>query len=81
MIEAWRTKMPFDGERALSHPNGQYHFDLAEANHMQLRAAGVRGEAIERSDICTRCDGSSWFSHRGQGPTTGRFASIITVLE
>lgn len=81
VIEGWRNSMPPDGERAISHPNGQWHFDIAEANRLQLRAAGVRDDAIERSQICTRCGGDRWFSHRGQGPLTGRFASIITVIE
>jgi YfiH family protein len=79
--EAWSESMPANGATALSRRDGQWHFDLAEANRLQLRAAGVREDAIERSGVCTRCGGNSWFSHRGQGPKTGRFASIISVVE
>lgn len=81
VADAWRSLMPANGELALMKSNGQWHFDLAEANYVELRAAGLRADAIERSGVCTRCGGPSWFSHRGQGPTTGRFASIIAVVE
>jgi YfiH family protein len=81
VAEAWIDAMPANGDAAFARHDGQWHFDLAEANRLQLRAAGLRNDAIEQSEICTRCSGSSWFSHRGQGPATGRFASIITVIE
>lgn len=81
VAERWRDAAVSGGERALTKPNGAWHFDLAEANYLQLRAAGVREDAIGRSGICTRCQGDTWFSHRAQGPATGRFASIITVIE
>jgi copper oxidase (laccase) domain-containing protein len=32
------------------------------------------------SDVCTRCDGDRWFSHRGQGPATGRFGAMIAII-
>ncbi len=67
VVEAWERVKPANGDTALDRPNGHWHFDLAEANRLQLRAEGLRDDAIERSDICTRCGGSSWFSHRGQG--------------
>lgn len=54
-------------------------FDLAAANTWLLRQAGVRPEHIERSGICTRCGTDDWFSHRGQGPATGRFGAIIAL--
>jgi YfiH family protein len=81
VVDAWERVKPVQGDAALDRPNGRWHFDLAEANRLQLRAEGLRHDAIERSELCTRCGGSSWFSHRGQGPATGRFASIISVVE
>ncbi len=81
VVEGWRDSMSMSGESALSRSNGTWNFDLAEANRLQLRAAGLRDDAIERSGVCTKCSGETWFSHRGQGPTTGRFASIIAVIE
>lgn len=81
VIDAWNKSMPSSGDSAVSRTNGQWRFDLAQANYLQLRTAGLRDDAIERSDTCTQCSGQSWFSHRGQGPNTGRFASIISVVE
>lgn len=81
VIEQWKATMPAGGETAISRPRGQWHFDLEEANWQQLRAAGVRADAIERSRACTKCNSEIWFSHRAQGALTGRFASIITVIE
>ncbi|TXG82348.1 MAG: peptidoglycan editing factor PgeF [Thermomicrobiales bacterium] len=81
VADSWSELGVPQGEIAVSKPNGQWHFDLAEANRLQLRAAGLREDAIERSGVCTRCGGPTWFSHRGQGPATGRFASIIAVVE
>ncbi len=81
VFDGWHDAMPQGGDTAIRRPNGRWHFDLAEANRLQLRAAGVRGDAIEQSHICTKCSQNSWFSHRAQGPATGRFASIITVIE
>lgn len=81
VVDSWQTLMPGTGDLAVSRANGQWHFDLAEANRLQLRSSGLRNDAIEQSGICTRCGDGSWFSHRGQGPYTGRFASIIAVIE
>jgi polyphenol oxidase len=55
-------------------------FDLAAANALLLERAGVRADRIERSGECTSC-GAGWFSHRGQGPATGRFAAVIALAD
>ena len=81
VIEQWSAAPVPGGARAIRRSDGRWHFDLAEANRQQLQAAGVRPDAIGCSGICTRCEGDRWFSHRAQGPLTGRFASIITVIE
>jgi len=57
----------------------RWSFDLAAANSLLLLEAGLRPEHIEHSGICTRCGGADWFSHRGQGPATGRFGAIIAL--
>jgi copper oxidase (laccase) domain-containing protein len=41
--------------------------------------AGLAASKIEVSSVCTATDGERWFSHRGQGPLTGRFAAIISI--
>ncbi|HKQ17049.1 MAG TPA: polyphenol oxidase family protein [Solirubrobacterales bacterium] len=51
--------------------------DLKEVARRLLERAGVT--AIEDSGICTRCEGETFFSHRGEGPETGRQAGIVTA--
>lgn len=50
------------------------HVDLGRAVMAQLREVGV--VARERVEVCTVAD-PRFFSHRGQGPLTGRFAGVI----
>lgn len=49
--------------------------DLGAVASALLEREGV--ERIEVSGICTRCEGERFFSHRGQGPRTGRQAGLI----
>lgn len=49
--------------------------DLRAVATALLGRAGV-GE-IEVSDLCTRCNPDLFFSHRGQGPETGRQAGLV----
>ena len=58
-----------------------YYFDLRAANLGQLRESGVPADAIEVSDVCTKCANGSMFSRRGLGPKTGLFTSVIMLPE
>lgn len=79
VVGAWHRAAGIDGRGAVTdHPSGQPAFDLATANAMLLTRAGVDPGHVERAGICTCC-GDGWFSHRGQGPTTGRFAVVIAL--
>jgi YfiH family protein len=51
--------------------------DLWTSAERALRAAGV--ERVERSDICTACDGDRFFSHRRDHGRTGRQGVIAYV--
>jgi copper oxidase (laccase) domain-containing protein len=51
--------------------------DLKEVARRLLERAGVT--AVEDCGICTRCEGGTFFSHRGEGPETGRQAGIVTA--
>ncbi|MDX6401878.1 MAG: purine-nucleoside/S-methyl-5-thioadenosine phosphorylase / adenosine deaminase [Gaiellaceae bacterium] len=61
--DAYRARF---GNEALRGGN----LDLWFAAESILRAAGV--ESIERLDMCTACDPERFFSHRRDGPITGR---------
>jgi YfiH family protein len=54
------------GADALRGPN----LDLWTVADRVLRTAGV--ESVERLDLCTACDSVRFFSHRRDGPVTGR---------
>jgi YfiH family protein len=52
--------------------------DLWTSAERALRAAGV--ERVERSDLCTFCDGERFFSHRRDHGRTGRQGVIAYVV-
>jgi copper oxidase (laccase) domain-containing protein len=49
--------------------------DLRAVARAKLRAAGV--DRIDEVDLCTRCDPETFFSHRRDGPETGRQAGVV----
>jgi YfiH family protein len=60
----WRYKLADD------------HFDFWTLSRDQLTHAGVLGENVEISRMCTKCNTQTFFSYRGEG-RTGRFAAVI----
>ncbi|CAA9525851.1 MAG: FIG00003370: Multicopper polyphenol oxidase [uncultured Thermomicrobiales bacterium] len=80
VAEAWLAVAP-DGQASLRDTGSRPSFDLRRANRHLLAAAGLEPARIEVSSICTRHDGDAWFSHRGQGPATGRFGAIIALAD
>jgi polyphenol oxidase len=56
---------------------GHAQLDLWHANQVALIEAGVCPEKIWVSRICTACHTDSFFSHRIEGPETGRMAGWI----
>lgn len=55
------------------------HVDLLEAVLLQLDRAGVPNDHIDATDRCTHAHADEFFSHRRDGPPTGRMAAIITI--
>lgn len=53
------------------------HFDLPQANAVNLFRAGVR--QIELSGLCTACRTDLFFSHRQERGNTGRFGTIFIL--
>jgi hypothetical protein len=60
-------------------PNGDGHFslDLWEANRQQLMDCGLR--EVQTGRLCTACLAHEFFSHRGEGGSTGRFAALLGI--
>jgi YfiH family protein len=82
VTEAWREQARSFGplaELAVTKPGPKEHLDISRANALLLQRAGIQPDHIEISPICTKCSTDDWFSHRGQGPTTGRQASMIML--
>ncbi len=59
--------------------SGRPHLDLWELNRRALVAAGVPPDKIELSNVCTRCHGAQFFSHRELGYPAGRFGAAIAL--
>lgn len=79
VVEAWRA---IHGDTSNAYWPGEgdrWQFDAALANRERLVLAGVYEAHIESSGICTRRNADTWFSHRAQGPTTGRFGAFIAI--
>jgi len=58
-------------------PPKNVHLDLRKANRSQLIAAGLPAKNIFASDLCTACHTDLLFSHRREGPLSGRLMSVI----
>lgn len=58
-------------------PGRRPHFDLWRANREQLEAAGVPGNAIHVSGLCTRTYPETFHSYRAAGQQAGRMAAVI----
>lgn len=79
VIDAWRERVGAEASEAVVAGPARAHFDLQAANTLLLLRAGLRADQIDLASICTRCNADRWFSHRGQGAATGRFAAVITL--
>lgn len=79
VVDAWQQTAGANAGEALATDGQRHRFSLAAANALLLNRAGVRAVNIEVSDICTKCNGDHWFSHRGQGAQTGRFGAMISI--
>ena len=56
---------------------GKYQLDLWKANAVILKEAGVPGENITVTNICTRCNHPYLFSHRVCGEDRGNLAAFL----
>ncbi len=53
--------------------------DLKAVARRLLERAGVA--TVADTGLCTKCNPDLFFSHRGDGPATGRQAGIVTMME
>ncbi|MCU1261317.1 MAG: hypothetical protein JWO80_4202 [Bryobacterales bacterium] len=57
------------------------YLDLAGINREQLERAGVPGDQIEESGLCTFCSPGEFFSFRRDREEAGRMFSVIGILK
>lgn len=81
VVQAWQALAGARWQRAAVVRQGRWYFDVVLANQWILEECGLPRDQIEISSVCTRCSGDQWFSHRGQGADTGRFAAMIALTE
>lgn len=77
VVASVRESFGRSAEDLLQNHNGSIHFDLWSANRVILEGEGVR--AIEIAGYCTACHLEDWYSHRGEGGSTGRFGALIAL--
>ncbi|MBO5199572.1 MAG: peptidoglycan editing factor PgeF [Lachnospiraceae bacterium] len=58
---------------------GKYQLNLWEANRLVLQDAGLCGEKIIVSGVCTYCREDLMFSHRRNGSQRGSMAAFLTL--
>ena len=69
----------FGKSDALLKKESSYYIDLAMINKQILIGCGVKEENIIVSDVCTCCNTDILYSHRGQGPKRGIFATVLEI--
>jgi YfiH family protein len=77
VIEAFQKLMGANAPLRPGRP-GKGHVDLRKATYLQLRAAGLSGDNIDTTDLCTCANPAEFYSHRRDGAATGRIAAIIS---
>lgn len=58
---------------------GKYQLNLWKANELVLLQAGLSGEQITVTDICTRCNAEYLFSHRASGGKRGNLGAFLML--
>jgi len=67
------------GLRSVNVGNGKVHIDLAAENQRQLLEAGVTGERVYASNLCTKCLSGDFHSFRRDREAAGRLFSFAGI--
>jgi YfiH family protein len=62
-------------------PGGKYHLDLREANRLTLLRAGIPGDHIAVSNVCTMCNVDKFYSYRGRRLENEQAAMLVNHWE
>jgi len=81
VVREVKRNIHLDEQEVLHYPSGEKtHFDLWNANRMQLFKAGLKPEHIEQARIDTYTAHELFFSARRLGNPCGRFAAGIMII-
>ncbi len=82
VAEKVREAQPEFADEVLDpYPEGKFRLDLHLLNKRIMEKAGVPGEHIYVTDICTRCNPKLLFSHRIMGRERGNNAALLMLKQ
>jgi len=79
VVEKTKNVFPKVWGKIIKQKREKNYLDLWKANSLILNKAGVN--KIEIANICTACNTTDWYSHRGEDGKTGRFGAVISLSE
>ena len=65
----------------LKKQNGKYQLDLWKANESVLKEAGIKGDYLAVTNICTYCNPQLLFSHRRTAERRGNLCAFLSLKE
>ena len=65
----------------LKKQNGKYQLDLWKANEIVLKEAGIKGDYLAVTNICTYCNPQLLFSHRRSAERRGNLCAFLSLKE
>ena len=65
----------------LKKQNGKYQLDLWKANEIVLKEAGITGDNLAVTNICTYCNPQLLFSHRRTAERRGNLCAFLSLKE
>ena len=69
----------YHNEILIPKENGKYQLDLWAANRIVLTEAGIRGERLAVTNICTYCNPELLFSHRRTAERRGNLCAFLAL--
>lgn len=80
VVEQFRERgLPLDKIMQRNKSTGKAHIDLVEANIFWMEKCGIDKNNILRSQLCTKCNPSRFFSARALGTKSGRNLTGILI--
>src|SRR5690606_24766078 len=76
---AERFRLAFGAQAVARARSGKPAVDLVAANVALLEEKGIHPSQIEIAPDCTACRTDLYFSHRAEGPRTGRIGAVIAI--